>query len=1084
MPLASPTETYPLSPMQQGMLFHSLYARRPGVEIEQLLITLPEALQPGPWERAWRWAAQRHAILRTAFLWEGADQPLQAVPADCALPLAWHDWRALAPADRERQWEELLGTDRHRGFDLKTPPLWRLVVVQTATREHRLVFTFHHLLLDGRGLVVLLTEVFDAYATLLEGGEPTAAPPAPYRDYIDWLQTRDWREAELFWRRVLRGMIAPTALPGARTAAGPETTSVHRGKQLVLSAGRTQELQQLAQRHGLTLNTFVQGAWALLLGRYSGEEAVVFGAVRACRHTTVEHAESIVGLLINTVPLRVALPPDQPAIAWLQRLRDLWISLRPYENTPLAEIQGWTEVPRGTPLFESIVNYQEPSWDAALTAQGGPWRRRSFGIRSQPNYPLALDAAGGATLSLKLLYDPLRFEEATVGRMLGHLGALLHGLAEHPQTPLGQLPLLTAGERHQVLVEWNRTQADYADDLCVHHLFEEQAARTPDAVAVVDQRRHLTYRDLNAQAGTLARQLLALGVGPDSCVGVCLPRSVELVVGVLAVLKAGGAYVPLDPDYPMERLVFMLEDAQAPVLITQRKLGPVFSASAARVIFMDGPPSAPLPLDQLPSGPAAPGPDHLAYVIYTSGSTGTPKGVAIQHRSVANLIAWHQRTYQVTPADRATLLASPAFDASVWELWPYLAAGASIHIPPEEIRLDPGQLVLWLANRQISLCFLPTPLAEAVMDEAWPGDTALRALLTGGDRLRRWPGERLPCLLVNHYGPTENTVVTTWQPVPPEPAEAPAPPIGAPIANTEVYVLDPQRQPLPVGVPGELHVGGAGLARGYHRHPELTREKFVPHPFRPGARLYRTGDLVRWLPTGNLEFLGRLDQQIKLRGHRIEPVEIEAVLNTHPHVRESLVVTWEDGVGQTHLIAYLVPPPREQAPAPRELANLARTRLPAFMVPAAFVALASWPLTANGKVDRARLPPPTRLGHDSAPPFASPQGEVEEAVVRIWAEVLGRTGIGAQDDFFGLGGHSLRAAQVVSRLNTAFQTALSVRSFFEHPTVAALAREIEAAAGRHPAAPPAAPLVRVPRQPYRAARGDPAHAAPLPRKSS
>jgi amino acid adenylation domain-containing protein len=1080
MPTALPTDTYPLSPMQQGMLFHSLYARCPGVDVEQLLITLPETLKMGPFERAWRWAAQRHAILRTAFRWEDTDQPLQAVHADCPIEVVWHDWRALAAADVERQWEELLGTDRRRGFNLDAPPLWRLAVVQTGRREHRVVLSFHHLLLDGRALVVLLAEVFAAYAAYAGNGEPAAAPPVPYRDYIDWLQTHDWRDAELFWRRVLRGMIAPTALPGARTPADPDT-SVHREHELVLSAQRTAELKELAQRHGLTLNTLVQGAWALLLGRYSGEDTVVFGAVRACRHTTVENAESIVGLLINTVPLRVALPPEQPAVAWLQQLREHWVSLRPYENTPLAEIQGWTEVPRGTPLFESIVNYQEPSWDTALKVQGGVWRRRRFGIRSQPNYPLALDAAGGATLSLKILYDPLRFETGMVGRMLGHLGALLHGIAQHPQMPIGQLPLLTTDERHQVLVDWNRTQADYADDLCVHHLFEAQAARTPAAVAVVDQRRHLTYRDLNAEAGALARQLLPLGVRPDVCVGLCLPRSVDLVVAALAVLKAGGAYVPLDPESPMERLAGMLENTQAPVLITQRKFAPLFSAGTARVILTDGSSTAPQSEPAAPA-PTVPGPDHLAYVIYTSGSTGTPKGVAIQHRSVANLVAWHQRTYQVTPADRTTLLASPSFDASVWEMWPYLASGASIHIPPEDIRLDPGQLVTWLANRQITLCFLPTPMAEAVMDESWPADIALRAILTGGDRLRRWPGERLPCMLVNHYGPTENTVVSTWVPVPPEAAEAPVPLIGAPIANTQAYVLDPQRQPLPVGVPGELYVGGVGLARGYHRRSDLTREKFVPHPFQPGARLYRTGDLVRWLPSGNLEFLGRLDQQIKIRGHRIEPGEIETLLNTHAQVRESLVTTHEDGAGQTHLIAYVMPPPGDPAPAPRELAALLRARLPAYMLPAAFVAVAGWPLTTNGKVDRVRLPAPDRLSYDSAPPFASPRGEIEETIARIWAEVLGRAGIGAQDDFFCLGGHSLRAAQVVSRLNAAFQLTLSVRTLFEHPTLTALAREIEQAAKRGPAVRPASPLVRTPRQPYRAAPAVPARSTLTPRK--
>jgi len=1063
--------------MQQGMLFHSLYARQPGVDVEQLLFTLPETLQAELFERAWRRAAQRHAILRTTFRWHGPDQPQQVVHADPPVDLTWHDWRALSPADREHRWEELLAADRRRGFQLDLPPLWRLTVAQTTVKEHRFAFTFHHLLLDGRGVVVLLTEVFAAYGAYLAGTEPPATPPVAYRAYIDWLQTRDWREAEMFWRRVLRGMIAPTALPGARTgppAAAADNDTRHREQQVALSAGRTAKLKLLTQRHGLTLNTLVQGAWALLLGRYSGEEHVVFGAVRACRHTTVEGAESIVGLLINTVPLRVALPPEMPALAWLQQLREHWIALRPYENTPLAEIQGWSEVPRGTPLFESLVNYQEPSWDTALKSLGGAWRRRQFGIRSQPNYPLALDAAGGATLTLKILYDPARFADPAIHALLGHLTTLLTGIAEHPQMPLGRLPLLTAPERQAVLTDWNSTRAGYPDDLCVHHLFEKQALRSPGAVAVVDQHRHLTYRDLNTEAGALARHLCALGIGPDVCVGVCLPRSVDLIVCLLAVLKAGGAYVPLDPDYPPDRLTFMLKDAQAPVLLTLKKLAPIFSAPTLSVIYLDGP----LPPVAPPANAVLPNPGNLAYVIFTSGSTGTPKGVAIQHASVANLIAWHLRTYQVTPADRTTQLASPAFDASVWEIWPYLAAGASIHIPPDDIRLDPHQLVPWLENRRISICFLPTPLAEAVMDETWPDDTALRVILTGGDRLRRWPGERLPCSLVNHYGPTENTVVTTSQPVSPEPAGASAPLIGTPIANTEIYVLDAQRQLLPVGVPGELYVGGVGLARGYYRRPELTHEKFVPHPFRSGARLYRTGDLVRWCPGGALEFLGRVDQQLKVRGHRIEPAEIEARLNTHAGVQESLVVPREDALGQLQLVAYLLLPPGAPAPAPRELAELLRASLPAYMVPAAFVAVASWPLTANGKIDRTRLPAPDRLGYDSASPFAAPQGETEETIARVWTEVLGRASISAQDDFFGLGGHSLRAAQVVSRLNLAFRIDLPVRTLFEHPTLAALAREIETRIG-HGAADTAPAITRVRRNRYRPTKHAPAAGAAI-----
>ncbi len=1036
------TAVFPLSPMQQGMLFHSLYAARPGVDLEQVVITLPEEIEARAMAQAWRWALKRHAVLRTAMRWEGLEQPRQEVRAHVPFEFVAHDWSDLSAAAARRQLEKFLLADRARGFRLDLAPLWRVTLIQTRPAEHWLVFSFHHLLLDGRALVVLLNEVLAACEDFHCEREPALPPPAPYRNYIDWLGTQDWREGELFWRRALKGFIAPTPLDLAKpVAADPARAALPREHHVELSSELTAGLRVLAKMHGLTLNTLVQGAWALLLGRYSGEDEVVFGAVRACRHSAVEGADNMVGLIINTVPLRVALPPEMPALAWLQRLRENWISLRPYEHTPLPDIQGWSEVPRGTPLFETIVNYQEPSWDAALQAQGGAWGHRQFAIRSQPNYPLALDAAGGATLSLKIIFDGERFESAAVRRMLGHLKTLLAGFAANPQQRLADLPLLTRAESEQFAV-WNRTAATYPRDQCVHQLVEAQANRTPTALAVADQRRQLTYRELDAESDVLARRLRALGVGPDVCAGVCLDRSVDLVVSVLAILKAGGAYVPLDPAYPAERLAFLLEDSQATVVITLRRHTGALASTRVPLICLDEAAEAPANAARASAVLTRLSPEQLAYIIYTSGSTGVPKGVEIRHRSLVNLLTWHRRAYGVTPADRATLLASPAFDASVWELWPYLAAGASVHIPNEDIRVSPTQLVAWLAAQRITLSFMPTPLAEAVMDEPWPAGVQLRSILTGGDKLRRRPGKNFPCPLINHYGPTENTVVATCAPV--APGSSTPPPIGAPIANTDVYVLDRRRRLVPVGVAGELFIGGDGLARGYRHQTALTDERFVRHPFdrTPGARLYRTGDLVRWDDHGQLEFLSRLDQQVKIRGHRIEPGEIETLLNRHPRVRESLVIASEEAQSDPQLVAYFLSQPAGQ-PAVSELAAFLRAKLPAYMVPVAFVHLDAWPLTPNGKLDRRALPAPTAASRRSNPPFESPRTPAEEAISRVFAEVLGRPVIGVQDNFFELGGHSLRAAQVVSRLNSTFQITLPVSSLFNEPTIAGFAREIE-----------------------------------------
>ncbi len=1045
-------DVYPLSPLQQGMLYHSLSARRPGVDVEQILCTLREELDVAAFERAWQRAAQRHDILRTSFRWEGLTGPRQEVHRSVHVPLQQEDWRALSPPELAARFEDFLNADRQRGCDLTAAPLMRLALLRTGELAYRLVWTFHHLLLDGRAFALLLNEVFALTEAFSRGEDLDLQPPRPYRGYIDWLQRLDLSHAEQFWRQHLKGFTAATPLVVGKSA-GDEAAGESCGEQQVrFSQAVTATLKSIAQSHQLTLNTLLQGAWALLLSRYSGEEDVVFGAIRACRRSSVEGAESIVGLFINTVPFRVRVLPEARLLRWLANLRTTWLALRPYEHTPLADIQGWAEVPRGAPLFETIFNFQDPSWDAALRAQGGPWSSREFGIRSQSNYPLAVDAYGGDALLIKILYHRPRFDDATIARMLGHLQSMLAGMAANPLQRLADLPLLTQTERHQLLVEWNDTVADFPKEKCVHQLFEEQVQRAPDALAVADQQHQLTYRQLNEQAGLLAHHLQTLGAGPDVRVGVCLDRSVEMVVALLAVLKAGAAHVPLDPAYPRERLAFMIEDAGMLALLTQQALCDRLQLHAPdrNVVCVDTwLPAARLARHDAISRPAPPAtdPKDLAYVIYTSGSTGTPKGVEIEHASLVNLIAWHQRAYGVSAADRATQLAAPAFDASVWELWPYLTAGASIHIPNEETRLSPQKLLAWLAAEKITLTFLPTPLAETMMNQPWLEHCDLRALLTGGDKLHHPPDERLPCALFNHYGPTEHTVVTTWTAVLPNAANPAAPPIGRPIANTRVYILDRHLQPAPVGVPGELHISGAGLARGYLNRPELTAAKFVPNPFSrdPQSRLYKTGDLVRWLADGNIEFLGRIDQQVKIRGNRIEIGEIEFVLGRHPRVREAAVIARTGSPGENRLVAYAVPTPGQVVTA-GALREYLKEKLPDYMVPSAFVLLEALPLTANGKVDRQALPVPATRA-ESEQTVAPPATPTEEMLAGIWCAVLNLDRAGIHDNFFDLGGHSLLATQVISRVRRAFQLDLRLADLFEAPTIAGLAGRIESARG-------------------------------------
>jgi natural product biosynthesis luciferase-like monooxygenase protein len=1366
---------YPLSPMQQGMIFHSLYDQQPGYYIEQVIGHLHEPLQLSALLQSWQQVMERYPVLRTSFRPDPNNQLQQVVHQQLQLPVTQQDWQSLSTLEQNEKLADYLQRDRQTNFDIATAPLMRLALFLRGEAYYTLVWTFHHALLDGRSIAVVLEEVFALYDGHSLNKNCTLPERQTYQDYIAWQQQQSLTSAEKFWREMLRGFTAPTQLP-TLTQNPHKTSELRYGLQKIqLSFDLTAALQKLAQDQQLTINTLVQGAWAILLSRYSGETDVVFGATRACRHSSIETVKSMVGLFINTLPIRVQISNDTELLPWLKALRAQWVALRDYENTPLVKVQEWTDLPRGISLFESIVIFDNLELGAALQTQGGKWTHREFELLEQMHYPLVLNAYGGSKITLKIQFDRQKFEEAAVLRMLGHLETLLQEFVKKPQRRVVDLPLLTTVEQYELLIDWNHTQTAYPQDQCIHHLFEQQVARSPNAIALAFEEQQLTYRELNEQANQLAHYLRLQGVGPDVLVGLQMERSIDMMVGLLGIHKAGGAYLPLDPDFPRDRLAFMLQDSQTPVILTQQKRIPnLVVKHDVRIIPID---TMWGEIAQHPTINPNIGvkPKNLSYIIYTSGSTGKPKGVMVEHRNVVNFFTGMDAIINHEPPGVWLAVTSLSFDISVLELFWTLARGFKVVIynPKEEreqstcqdlklqyasktidfslfyfsshekgedtaakyrllfegskfadangfkavwtperhfhafgglfpnpaltsaaiasvtnhIQIRAGSCVSplhssvriaedWsvvdnLSGGRVGISFaagwqpndfvlrpetfenrkeimyqqirevqtlwrgeivkylngkgetvevqtLPRPiqpelpvwmtaagnpetfytagakgfhllthllgqsldeLAEkiAIYRQAWTEkghlgkgtvtlmlhtfvgqsddivkeivrqpmrhylassldlikkaawsfptfkqkttnnkgqfsvthlsdqdmdevldfsferyyetsglfggvDTCLqivdrikaidvdeiaclidygvetetvlaqlpllnevkatsncyvtnkaqtqgnsvaelinrhqvthlqctpsmagmliadpttreaigqiRTMMVGGEAFTEALAHQLkqiiPGQIHNMYGPTETTI---WSATHTLGEVDGAVPIGRPIANTELYILDMNRQPVPVGVAGELFIGGKGVARGYLNRPELTQERFVPNPFKTDQtdRLYRTGDLVRYRMDGSLEFLGRIDFQVKVRGYRIELGEIETILSRHIAVREAVIVVREDVPGDKRLVAYILPQPGNR-PLHATLREYLLSQLPEYMVPSNFVLLETFPLTPNNKVDRKALPAPM-LAHQEGGTVQTktPSNHIEQTLVEIWRKVL------------------------------------------------------------------------------------------------
>lgn len=987
---------------------------------------------------------RRHEILRTTFE-DPEGTPRQVIHAEPLLQLPIDDLRAFPLSERQQQAEELMQQAAQQPFDLSKLPLLRALLVRLEDKKWLLSFTFHHCIFDGWSLRIFFKELSHCYQAYLKAEEPTLAPPPmQYADYAIWQHKQEqegiYASQRTYWQKQLQG--APTLLDLPKDYPRPAVSNFI-GEKLPIRVDllQTERLRALARKEGCSLYMVVLAIWLTLLYRYSGQEEMVVGTLIANR--TNAETEQLIGFLANTLALRIFLGDDPIFRELLKRVREVALDAYEHQDLPFDQIVSLAHPSREInymPLVQVMFAFQNASsLQVHLPGLEAEYERN---WTETAKFDLTLDLTEDSRgLHGVLEYSTELFAQERMQRMIGHLDTLFSVVTGTPQERLSDLPLLTEAEKHRQIRMWNQTQVDFPTDQCFPQLFESQVQRTPEAMAVACEQEHFSYQQLNERANQLAHYLRQLGVGPEVLVGVYMERSLDLVVALLGILKAGGAYVPLDTAYPQERLTFLLEDAQVPILLTHASLHEHLPMLQAQVLCLDT--AWPLIARANRANPTSGvQPHHLAYVIYTSGSTGQPKGVLVQHQGLVNLINWHVGTFAVSAQDHATQFATMSFDAAGWELWPYLTVGACVHFVPDGIRTDPIQLQDWLVAQSITMCFLPTTLAEHMLTLQWPVSLALRMLLVGGDVLHHYPSPSLPFKLINNYGPTESTVVATSCQVA-SGDQSVLPTIGRPIANTHVYILDQYLQPAPIGVPGELHIGGVGLARGYLNRPELTAEKFIAHPFRsePGARLYKTGDLARYLPDGSIEFLGRLDHQVKLRGFRIEPGEIEAVLNQHPAIQEAVVLLREDTPGDKRLVAYLIFTLKQQITGD-DLRRYLQGRLPHYMVPGHFVMLPQWPLTPNGKLDRRALPAPQVSRPDLEVRYIAPRTSIEELLTAIWNQVLKMERIGIYDNFFDLGGDSLLVSQVVARVRQAIQIELSLSSFFATPTIAAQAEQV------------------------------------------
>ena len=999
-------------------------------------------------KQAWQQVVQRHSILRTSFHSEGLDRPLQVVKT--AVELNWHeeDLGELFPDEQQLRISEFLIADRRQGFDLQTDSLLRLTLFK-ASNQYRLIVSSHHIILDGWSQPIFFDDLSLAYEGKALGEQLNYAP------FIAWLEKKDKEKQKAFWKDYLSGYETASRIPFLKQTDKEGQAGDY---DVNLNQEQTQALSQLAAKAGVSLNTVIQAVWSILLARYNGQatdasasrQEVVFGMTTSGRSAPIENIEQQTGLFINTIPVRVKIDPNGSFVDLLKDIHQESIALKEHEHYSLASIQSIWE---GTgDLFDHIMVFENYPIEENVKADKDGLPITHIENRQSIHYGFGLVITPGKELNINLNYQTAQISLEAVKRMGAHLQTLVQNVLAQPQVAIQQFAILPEAEKHLITHSFNDTKADFPADKTIIDLFEEQAAKTPDNIAVVFDDKKLTYKELDKAANNVGHYLReTYHIQPEDVVALQLERSDWMVIALLGIMKAGGAYLPISPDTPKARTEFMLKDSQAKVLLTDAATYE-FAKELENTVRVEV-------IEQIKGQNRSPSsihdgsPTSLAYIIYTSGSTGQPKGVTVEHRGVVNILSWMQKTYPLTSKDCVLQQTTYTFDVSVIELFWWTLVGARLCILPAKAEKDPVKIWEVIEQHQVTSMNLVPSLLQVLLavKEANPSIKVgmLRQIFVAGEALQlhhlhkfnELIGVNGQTKLHNVYGPTEASIYVSYYDCE-DFTDLASVPIGKPIDNIALHILDKQLGLVGIGVIGDLYISGAGLARGYLNNPTLTAERFIPHPFKEGERLYKTGDLARWLPDGNIEFLGRIDHQLKVRGYRIEAGEIEETLLTHDTIQTALVIGYNQEGEGTELVAYLVPNPNATVPAIEALRSHLAQSLPAYMIPAYFVELDSLPLTTSGKVNRKALPKPETAQIDSGTTYIAPRNEMEATLADIWQTILNREKVGIHDNFFEIGGHSLRAIRLVSLIQQSLNIQIKLSAIFANPTIAKLGETI------------------------------------------